>query len=53
MKTKKIIFTGSFVEYFLMNLGLTVLSMFTFGLAFFYQAYWNMKYFASNLEIEE
>lgn len=50
--TKKVYFTGKFGEYFLMNIGLTVLSLITFGLGFFYQVYWNQKYFVDHLEIE-
>jgi len=53
MKNKKILFTGKFGEYFIMNLGLTVLSILTLGIGFIYQTYWNMKYFVSKLEIEE
>lgn len=53
MKTKRILFTGHFGEYFLMNLGLSVLSILTLGIGFIYQAYWNMKYFVSKLEIED
>jgi len=51
-KNKKIIFTGHFVEWFLMNLGLTFLSFITFGIGFFYQIWWNQKYLFTNLEIE-
>lgn len=52
MKTKKVYFTGKFFEYFLMNIGLTILSIITLGLGLFYQVYWNQKYFVDHLEIE-
>jgi uncharacterized membrane protein YjgN (DUF898 family) len=53
MKKSTIKFTGGFGEYFLMNLGLTVLSIVTLGIGSIYQIYWNAKYFVSKLEIIE
>jgi len=52
MATKRVVFTGSFMEFFIYNVGLTVLSIVTFGLALIYQTYWNGKYFISHIEIE-
>ena len=49
---KKVIFTGGFGEYFIMSLGLLVLSIATFGIAFPYWFYWSFKYFFSRLEVE-
>lgn len=49
----KIIYKGKFTEYFIYNLGLTLLSIITLGLGFIYQAYWNQKYFFEHLEIIE
>lgn len=48
---KKIKFTGSFGEYFIMSLGLMLLSIITFGLATPYWMYWSLKYFFTRLEI--
>jgi uncharacterized membrane protein YjgN (DUF898 family) len=48
----KIVFTGHFLEYFIMSLGLLLLCVITFGIALPYYAYWNFKYFFSNMEIE-
>ena len=48
----KIIFTGSFGEYFFTSLGLLVISVLTFGLALPYYVYWSFKYFFEHLEIE-
>ena len=50
--SKKISFTGSFGEYFIMSLGLMILSAITFGLAFPYWVYWSFKYFFSKLEVD-
>ena len=50
---KKIKFTGSFGEYFIMSLGLMLLSIITFGLATPYWMYWSLKYFFTRLEIVE
>ncbi len=50
---KKIKFTGSFGEYFIMSLGLMLLSIITFGLAIPYWMYWSLKYFFTRLEIIE
>lgn len=52
MTKGKIIFTGNFGEFFIMALGLIVLSVFTFGIALPYFIYWQYKYFVSHLEIE-
>lgn len=49
---KRIIFTGSFGDYFLKSLGLILLSILTLGLGFIYYGYWNIKYFVSHLQIE-
>ncbi|HWZ66021.1 MAG TPA: DUF898 family protein [Patescibacteria group bacterium] len=48
----KILFNGSFGEFFLMSLGLMVLTIFTFGLLLPYVFYWQFKYFVSHLDIE-
>jgi uncharacterized membrane protein YjgN (DUF898 family) len=48
---KKIQFTGSFGEYFIMSLGLLLLSVITFGLALPYYSYWNFKYFFTKLRV--
>lgn len=52
MKKGKIVFTGHFMEYFLMSLGLLVLSFVTLGLALPYYVYWSAKYFFTHMEIE-
>jgi uncharacterized membrane protein YjgN (DUF898 family) len=52
MTKGKIIFKGHFFEYFLMSLGLLVLSFVTLGIMLPYFVYWQMKYFVANLEIE-
>lgn len=49
--TKKISFTGNFFQYFVMQLGLLVLSIITLGIALPYWFYWSLKYFFTNLEI--
>lgn len=51
-KKWKILFKWSFWGYFFKSLWLMILTVFTFWLLFPYFAYWNMKYFFSNLEIE-
>lgn len=51
MKTGKIVFTGHFMEYFIMMLGLLVLTVITFGLALPYVFYWSFKYFFTHMEI--
>ena len=48
----KIIFTGNFIEYFVVFLILFVLSVVTFGLVFPYLIYWSVKYFFTRMEIE-
>lgn len=50
--SQRITFTGSFGEYFIMSLGLLVLSVITFGLAAPYWAYWNFKYFFTRMEVQ-
>lgn len=52
MTTKKIIFTGNFGEFFLISLGLLVLSLVTLGLLLPYYAYWQFKYFVTHLEVQ-
>lgn len=52
MKRGKIIFTGGFWEYFIMSLGLAVLSIISLGLLLPYYIYWNYKYFFTHMEIE-
>ena len=47
----KIKFTGHFMEYFLMNIALFILTVITLGLALPYLSYWNFKYFFTHLEI--
>jgi len=49
---KKVTFTGSFGEYFLISLALLVLSVITFGIALPYLIYWSCQYFFTKLEIE-
>ena len=53
LMSTKIKFTGSFGEYFIMSLGLMLLSIITFGLATPYWMYWSLKYFFTRLEIVE
>ena len=48
---QKITFTGGFGEYFIMSLGLLLLSVITFGIALPYWVYWSYKYFFTRLEI--
>lgn len=50
--TTKIKFTGNFLEYFIMSLGLLLLSVLTLGLALPYFSYWNLKYFFTKMKIE-
>lgn len=52
MNMRKITFTGSFGEYFIMSLGLLVLSVITCGIALPYWLYWSYKYFVTHLELE-
>ncbi|MFM2207190.1 MAG: hypothetical protein RL213_1165 [Bacteroidota bacterium] len=49
---KKIVFKGEFVEYFLMALGLCVLTLLTLGIALPYLIYWSNRYFFTKLEID-
>ena len=50
--SKQIKFTGGFGEYFIMSLGLLVLSVITFGIALPYWVYWSYKYFFTRMEID-
>ena len=52
MSRGKIVFTGNFWEYFLISLGLLVLSVITFGILLPYWMYWQYKYFFAHMEIE-
>ena len=52
MRRGKIVFTGNFWEYFLISLGLGILSVLTFGILLPYWVYWSVKYFFDRLEIE-
>ena len=52
MKKGKIVFKGNFWEYFLISLGLLVLTVITFGILLPYYLYWNLKYFFTKLELE-
>ena len=52
MSKGKIVFTGHFIEYFVMSIGLLVLSIVTLGILFPYFIYWSFKYFLSHMEIE-
>ena len=49
---KRIRYRGSFGEYFLKSLLLLILSAITLGLAAPYAAYWSLKYFFTELEID-
>lgn len=48
----KLVFKGNFRAFFLVATGLTVLSIVTFGLFLPYMIYWQVKYFASHIEVE-
>ena len=48
----RIVFTGNFWEYFLISLGLLVLSVITFRILLPYWMYWQYKYFFAHMEIE-
>ena len=52
MKKGKIIFKGNFFEYFIISLGLLVLSAITFGILLPYYFYWTAKYFFTHMELE-
>ena len=52
MRHRKIVFTGNFWEYFLISLGLGILSVVTFGILLPYWVYWSVKYFFDRLAIE-
>ena len=47
----RISFDGRFIEYFLISLGLLVLTVVTLGLGGVYWFYWSRKYFFSKLRI--
>lgn len=48
----KIIYTGNFWEWLGITILLLLATVFTFGLAGIYLAYWEIKYFVTHLEIE-
>ena len=52
MKKGKVLFTGHFFEYFLISIGLLVLTVLTLGLLLPYYLYWNFKYFFTKMELE-
>ena len=52
MRNQKIVFTGSFGDYFFTSLGLLVVSIATVGFAMPYWIYWQAKYFFEHMEIE-
>ena len=52
MRKGKIVFTGSFWEYFFISLGLIFLTICTLGLFLPVYAYWSVKWFFTKLEIE-
>ena len=52
MRKGKIVFTGGFLEYFFMSLGLLVISLLTLGILLPYWVYWSFKYFFTRLEVE-
>jgi len=52
LKNKKVIFTGSFWDYFFKTLGLIVLTIVTFGIMGPYLVWWQAKYFVNHLEVE-
>jgi len=49
----KIVYTGNFLEWFIWNIGLVVITIITFGIATPYLIYWNHKYFFEHLAIIE
>jgi len=52
LKKGKVVFIGNFWEYFLMSLGLMILSICTVGILVPYWVYWSIKYFFDRMEIE-
>jgi len=44
-------FTGSFGQFFIVSLGLMLLSIITLGLALPYLSYWTTRYFFTELEV--
>ena len=52
MQKGKIIFVGSFWEYFGLSIALLLLTIVTLGIALPYWVYWSFKYFFSKMEIE-
>lgn len=48
----KIVFTGSFWEFFFTALGLMILSICTLGILLPYLFYWQFKYFFNHMEVE-
>lgn len=51
MPMTNIRFTGSFGHFFVVSLGLLLLSVVTLGLALPYLAYWTSRYFFTQLEV--
>jgi len=51
MTKGKVVYTGSFIEFFFISLLLLLISVCTFGIAIPYYVYWTVKYFVDNLEI--
>jgi|GEM_PF-1186348 uncharacterized membrane protein YjgN (DUF898 family) len=47
----RINFKGSFGEYFIMSIGLFILSVITLGLALPYWIYWSYKYFFTRMQV--
>ena len=52
MTRGRIVFMGGFWEYFLISLGLAVLTIATFGLLLPFFIYWHFHYFIKNMGIE-
>ncbi len=48
----RVVFKGSFGEFFCMSLGLIVLTICTFGILLPYFIYWQSKFFFEHLELE-
>lgn len=49
--SKRLVFTGSFLDFFFMTLILSLLAVITFGLAAPYLIYWQAKYMIEHTEI--
>lgn len=52
MTKGRIIFVGSFWEYFGLSIALLILTVVTLGLALPYWVFWSFKYFFGKMEIE-